>query len=146
MIDLNAEWDLGFLKDFPRNLHPLLRQSVVTAGQETLQLLQDNAPRMTGALAAGFYLVTRHEHGGEQAATLAQALRPGVVQLGLIPPVVSDYHAKIGITQPYWVYVEYGRNAQPFIEAAVQAGMERYQALVSSAFDKALEDAGWRKV
>lgn len=145
-IVMKTQLNLEPLRNYARNLQPGAREAVRITTYMVRDDMYDNAPRDTGALAEGIYVVTKNENGYADAAARAAALRPGVIQLPSIPGTNSDYLSKIGFTQPYWEHVEYGTfrmESQPFVRPAVEKGRKWFPDVLRELLSQVASKSGW---
>lgn len=124
-FSLKTTLNLGPLHNYPKHLQAGARATVVKVAHMMRDDMEANAPKDTGALSVGIYVVSKHENGYAAASAAAHALRPKVPSLPSLPGTNSDYTSKIGLTQPYWPFLEYGtatQPAQPFVRPAIERG------------------------
>lgn len=147
MITLKYSLNLKDLKEYPERLKPALRQMVAEMAYEIQDDMESNAPRLTGALAEGFYVMTKEHNGYAEALARSLALRPDIEALPSIGQPSSDYMSSIGIIAPYWPFQEYGtpnQPAQPFIKPALERAQSRLSQRMSEALGKVAKEAGFK--
>jgi HK97 gp10 family phage protein len=125
MIVIKSSLNLGHLKNFQAGLQPIARRLVRQTAFVVAEEMSRLAPKDTAALSEGIYVVAKEYHGGQEALARASVRRKNVKHLPLLPPVNSDYLSKVGLTQPYWRFVDEGTGthpAQPFVRPALAVG------------------------
>ena len=100
-----------------------------------------NAPVDTGSLSDGYYIVTQHEDGYQDAAAAAMSLNPHVHILEHIDSYPDRLHAWVSNCTEHAVFVELGTvhmAAQPSLGPAVEAHTEDFADSVSTSIVAAL--------